>query len=247
MLAFLVYPCNTLEAFASPMSMTYTTTEQDREELERLNEMGSITYGSEILASIPSAPLFIASQFVSKDRYPISFISVKVDKTYIGIYASNGHMAFRFKFPKVSEGFYAEKSFLIGADTFKKSNKKSYIATICENGYISFRDKKGHFLEARQWKGDPETEKFPNIEQIFPSSFSNNFENSFWFNAKYLGIISKAVSSYSSNFNSEMSFSGNSVNTPFLISSEIGIEGLNDIEGYTPTMEFLIMPVTKRY
>ncbi len=221
--------------------------DNDLQELEHLNELGSITCDSEIWGVLPAAPFFIAQDFVSKERYPIKFIRVDFldDKKFIGIYATNGHVCFRFKFPTDCENFFIEKPLSIGADVFKKQERKSNSLIFAKNNYLSLRDKKGEFLEARNYQNF-DVDNFPNVEQLFPDLFSNNYENPFNLNAKYLSLISKNISKYSDSFNSPIQFEGNGINTPLLLKSSFSLPEFENLEGFTPELEFLIMPVSNR-
>ena len=224
-----------------------TDKDSDLQELERLNELGSVTCDSEIWGVLPATPFFIAHDFVSKEKHPLTFIRVDFlnNKKFIGIYATNGHVCFRFKFPTDCENFFIEKPLSIGADVFRKQERKSSTLIFAKNNYLSLRDKKGEFLEARNYENF-DVDNFPNVEQIFPDSFSNNYEKPFNLNAKYLSLISKNISKYSDSFNSPIQFEGNSINTPLILKSSFSVPEFESLEGFTPELEFLIMPVLKR-
>ena len=200
------------------------------------------------IACLPAFPFFIASQFVDKTKMKplISVIHVRSEDGYISIEATNGHIAFRFKFPK-TEKFYANESFLVSSESFQKRVIKGNSIIFNENNFASIQDKFDNWIESRAWKNPliVEANTYPNLPEIIPTEFSNEFKNSFSFNAKYIKLISQMIATYSST--NVMTFNGNHSTTPFMVTAKTELNefehlGVDD----QPKLEFLIMPIQVR-
>ena len=83
----------------------------------------------------------------------------------------------------------------------------------------------------------------PNILQLIPDSFTNNFEGKeFTFNCDYVGQFCNQVKKLSSN--KGITFNGNNPNTPFIISAKWDIKNpFEDLEGFEAKLNYLIMPI----
>ena len=200
------------------------------------------------IAHLPAFPFFIASQFVDKTKTKalLTVIHVRVEDGYISIEATNGHIAFRFKFPKI-EKFYANESFLVSSESFQKRVSKANSIIFNENNYASIQDKSGQWIESRAWKNPliVEANTYPNLPQIIPTEFSNEFKNSFSFNAKYMKLISQMIATYSST--NVMTFNGNHSTTPFMITSKTELNEFEHLQiDDQPKLEFLVMPIQIR-
>lgn len=200
------------------------------------------------IAHLPAFPFFIASQFVDKTKTKalLTVIHVRVEDGYISIEATNGHIAFRFKFPK-TEKFYANESFLVSSESFQKRVVKGNSIIFNENNYASIQDKFDNWIESRAWKNPliVEVNTYPDLPQIIPTEFSNEFKNSFSFNAKYMKLISQMVATYSST--NVMTFNGNHSTTPFMVTAKIELDEFDFLDIYRqPKLEFLIMPIQVR-
>lgn len=200
------------------------------------------------IAHLPAFPFFIASQFVDKTKMKalLTVIHVRVEDGYISIEATNGHIAFRFKFPK-TEKFYANESFLVSSESFQKRVVKGNSIIFNENNYASIQDKFDNWIESRAWKNPliVEANTYPNLPGIIPTEFSNEFKNSFSFNAKYMKLISQMVATYSST--NVMTFNGNHPTTPFMITAKTELDEFEHLEiDDRPKLEFLIMPIQVR-
>ena len=214
--------------------------------------LNNISLGMEsrepIIAHLPAFPFFIASQFVDKTKMKalLTVIHVRTEDGYISIEATNGHIAFRFKFPK-TEKFHADKSFLVSSESFQKRVIKGNSIIFNENNYASIQDKFDQWIESRAWKNSliVEANTYPNLPQIIPNEFSNEFKNSFSFNAKYMKLISQMVATYSST--NVMTFNGNHSKTPFMVTAKTELNEFEHLEiDDQPKLEFLIMPVQVR-
>ena len=200
------------------------------------------------IAHLPAFPFFIASQFVDKTKMKalLTVIHVRVEDGYISIEATNGHIAFRFKFPK-TEKFYANESFLVASESFQKRVSKANSIIFNENNYASIQDKSDQWIESRSWKNPliVEANTYPNLPQIIPTEFSNEFKNSFSFDAKYMKLISQMVATYSST--NVMTFNGNHSTTPFMVTAKTELDDFEHLEkDDQPKLEFLVMPIQIR-
>ena len=200
------------------------------------------------IAHLPAFPFFIASQFVDKTKMKalLTVIHVRVEDGYISIEATNGHIAFRFKFPK-TEKFYANESFLVSSESFQKRVVKGNSIIFNENNYASIQDKFDQWIESRAWKNPliVEANTYPNLPEIIPTEFSNEFKNSFSFNAKYMKLISQMVATYSST--NVMTFNGNHSTTPFMVTAKTELNEFEHLEkDDQPKLEFLVMPIQVR-
>ena len=220
------------------------------DELKTLEETGTIQAKHPVLAKLPAFPLFIASKFVAKPdvKHTISVISVSTTGKTVAIQATNGHIAFRFKFP-TTEKFYAKESFLVNPRAFDKKVPKAHSIIFNENNYAAFHDSNMNWSESRAWKDFSGVENYPNLEQLYPSDFSNEFKQSFSFNASYLKLISQTVSTYcQKNYYNDpvITFNGNHSNTAFLITAKVSLKEFEHLEEFAPKLEFLLMPIQIR-
>ena len=200
------------------------------------------------IAHLPAFPFFIASQFVDKTKTKalLTVIHVRVEDGYISIEATNGHIAFRFKFPK-TEKFYANESFLVSSESFQKRVVKGNSIIFNENNYASIQDKFDNWIESRAWKNPliVEASTYPNLPQIIPTEFSNEFKHSFSFNAKYMKLVSQMVATYSST--NVMTFNGNHSTTPFMVTAKTELNEFEHLQiDDQPKLEFLVMPIQVR-
>ena len=86
---------------------------------------------------------------------------------------------------------------------------------------------------------------YPNIEQLIPDKFTNNFEEEFSFNCDYIGQFCNQVKKLSSN--KAITFNGNDSVKPFIITATWDIKNpFETLEGFNPILNYLIMPIMKR-
>jgi DNA polymerase III sliding clamp (beta) subunit (PCNA family) len=193
------------------------------------------------IASIPYEVLRVASQFVSKDysKYYITGVHLKVENEEITVASTDGHRLFYFKFPNNELGFKLNKNITIPGSVFKSQIKQATKVLITDN-LITFMNEE-IFLSSVHYQEIPGT--YPNIEQLIPDSFTNNFEKEFSFNCDYIGQFCNQVKKLSSN----KTFNGNNSNTPFVISATWDIKNpFETLEGFNPILNYLIMPIMKR-
>ena len=195
------------------------------------------------IACIPYEVLRVASQFVSKDmgKYYITGVHLKVENDEITVASTDGHRLFYFKFPNNELGFKLNKNITIPGSVFKSQIKQATKVLITDN-LITFMNEE-IFLSSLHYQQIEGT--YPNIEQLIPDSFTNNFEKEFSFNCDYIGQFCNQVKKLSSN--KSITFNGNNSNTPFVISATWDIKNpFECLEGFSSKLKYLIMPVMKR-
>ena len=195
------------------------------------------------IASIPYEVARIASQFVSKDysKQLLMGIHLKVNKKNITIESTDGHRLFTFSFPNNELGFKLEKNVVIPGSIFKSQIKNCTKILITDN-LITFMNEE-IFLSSIHYQQIEGT--YPNIEQLIPDKFSNNFEKEFSFNCDYIGQFCNQVKKLSTN--KAITFNGNKSTTPFIITATWDIKNpFESLEGFKPVLNYLIMPILKR-
>ena len=195
------------------------------------------------IACIPYEVLRVASQFVSKDysKYYITGVHLKVENNEITVASTDGHRLFYFKFPNNELGFKLNKNITIPGAVFKSQIKQATKVLITDN-LITFMNEE-IFLSSIHYQEIPGT--YPNIEQLIPDSFSNNFEKEFSFNCDYIGQFCNQVKRLSKE--KSITFNGNKSTAPFVITAEWNIKNpFESLEGFNPVLNYLIMPIVKR-
>ena len=196
------------------------------------------------IATIPYEVLRVASQFVSKDysKQLLMGVHLKVENEEITIASTDGHRLFYFKFPNNELGFKLNKNIIIPGSVFKSQIKQATKVLITDN-LITFMNEE-IFLSSVHYQQIPGT--YPNIEQLIPDSFTNNFEGKeFSFNCDYIGQFCNQVKKLSSN--KSITFNGNKSTAPFVITAKWDIKNpFESLEGFNPILNYLIMPIIKR-
>jgi len=195
------------------------------------------------IASIPYEVLRVASQFISKDqnKYLLWGVHLKVENGEITVASTDGHRLFYFKFPNNELGFKLNKNITIPGSVFKSQIKQATKVLITDN-LITFMNEE-IFLSSIHYQQIEGT--YPNVEQLIPDSFTNNFEKEFSFNCDYIGQFCNQVKKLSSN--KAITFNGNLPTTPFIITADWDIKNpFESLEGFKPVLNYLIMPITKR-
>ena len=132
---------------------------------------------------------------------------------------------------------------------FDKKVPKAHSIIFNENNYAAFHDSNMNWSESRAWKDLSGVENYPDLERIYPNDFSNEFKQSFSFNASYLKLISQTVSTYcQKNYYNDpvMTFNGNHSNTAFLITAKVVLKEFEHSVVLAPKLEFLLMPIQIR-
>ena len=195
------------------------------------------------IASIPYEVLRVASQFISKDqnKYLLWGVHLKVENNEITIASTDGHRLFYFKFPNNELGFKLNKDITIPGSIFKSQIKNATKVTIRDN-LITFMNEE-ILLSSLPYQKIEGT--YPNIEQLIPDSFTNNFEKEFSFNCDYIGQFCNQVKKLSTN--KAITFNGNKSTAPFVITAKWDIKNpFETLEGFNPILNYLIMPIMKR-
>ena len=192
---------------------------------------------------IPYEVLRVASPFVSKDysKQLLMGIHLKVENNEITVASTDGHRLFYFKFPNNQLGFKLNKSITIPGTVFKSQIKQATKVLITDN-LITFMNEE-IFLSSVHYQQIEGT--YPNIEQLIPDSFTNNFEKEFSFNCDYIGQFCNQVKRLSKE--KSITFNGNNPKSPFVISASWDIKNpFETLEGFSPVLNYLIMPIIKR-
>ena len=195
------------------------------------------------IASIPYEVLRVASQFVSKDysKYLLNGVHLKVEKDEITVASTDGHRLFYFKFPNNELGFKLNKNITIPGTVFKSQIKQATKVLITDN-LVTFMNEE-IFLSSVHYQQIEGT--YPNIEQLIPDKFTNNFEKEFSFNCDYIGQFCNQVKKLSTN--KAITFNGNDSVKPFVITATWDIKNpFESLEGFNPILNYLIMPIMKR-
>ena len=195
------------------------------------------------IASIPYEVLRVASQFVYKDytKQLLMGVHLKVENDEITVASTDGHRLFYFKFPNNELGFKLNKNITIPGSVFKSQIKNATKVLITDN-LVTFMNEE-IFLCSVNYQQIEGT--YPNIEQLIPDKFTNNFEEEFSFNCDYIGQFCNQVKKLSTN--KAITFNGNKSTTPFIITANWDIKNpFESLEGFNPILNYLIMPILKR-
>tara|TARA_B100000214_G_scaffold19590_1_gene13139 strand:+ start:1828 stop:2457 length:630 start_codon:yes stop_codon:yes gene_type:complete len=199
-----------------------------------------------IEACLPAPILHIAAQFASTDeakRLLQCIYATKSDKG-IEIASTDGHRLFRFVMPfKTASDLYKVNSSIglkLDAKLFKKKVNYAKDVIIGTDNAIEFIGGKGKhkdLLEKRHQLQDFDG-VYPNYNQLFPDSFSNEPKKPIAFSSKYLSEFCQMVTKYS---NGTLKMVTNHPTTPILFTACCDVEGL---EGFD--LEYLLMPIQIR-
>ena len=195
------------------------------------------------IASIPYEVLRVASQFVYKDytKQLLMGVHLKVENDEITVASTDGHRLFYFKFPNNELGFKLNKNITIPGSVFKSQIKNATKVLITDN-LVTFMNEEIFLCSVNYQKIDG---TYPNIQQLIPDSFTNNFEKEFIFNCDYIGQFCNQVKKLSTN--KAITFNGNKSTTPFIITANWDIKNpFESLEGFNPILNYLIMPILKR-
>ena len=195
------------------------------------------------IATIPYELLRVAGQFVYKDytKQLLMGIHLKVENNEITVASTDGHRLFYFKFPNNELGFKLNKNITIPGSIFKSQIKNATKVLITDN-LITFMNEE-IFLSSVHYQQIEGT--YPNVEQLIPDSFTNNFEKEFSFNCDYIGQFCNQVKKLSTS--KSITFNGNLPTTPFIITATWDIKNpFESLEGFKPVLTYLIMPIQKR-
>jgi DNA polymerase III sliding clamp (beta) subunit (PCNA family) len=198
---------------------------------------------------LPADIMYIAAQFVSQDSFKgiLTGISIKPcgptfygAMTSIEICSTDGHRMFRCRIPVVEKAFFLDRHIVVNAAAFKKKVAKASFIHLSLSAYngvemANFFGSKADLISSVPYTtldGD-----YPNYDQLWPDTFTNQPGVPISFNAGYLASFLKEVQAFSSNSNVTMNC--NRATTPLTFSATHHL--YSDV-----TLEYLLMPVQIR-
>ena len=225
-----------------------------------------------VVARLPYLPLWAAAQFASRDEAKQVLNTIHIHRGDDGvttIESTDGHRLFRYRFPAcVGLNFEADAirngSLQIDAAPFRKFIRNAHHVEIrfdllanITGGKVKRTAEPSDPLPSELLQAIPATRfglnsaadtlgTYPNCDQLFPDSFTNEPAAPWCFNARYLADWSKVVEKAS--VNNVVRFRGNSPTTPFVM--DCGFDSAHPSESFEDSdhrrMECLIMPVQIR-
>ena len=225
-----------------------------------------------VVARLPYLPLWAAAQFASRDECKQLLNTIHIRRSEDGITtieSTDGHRLFRYRFPaSVGLNFEADAirngSLQINAEPFRKFIRNAHHVEIrfdllanITGGKVKRTAEPSDPLPSELLQAIPATRfglnsaadtlgTYPNCDQLFPDSFTNEPAAPWCFNARYLADWSKVVEKAS--VNNVVRFRGNSPTTPFVM--DCGFDSAHPSESFEDSdhrrMECLIMPVQIR-
>lgn len=225
-----------------------------------------------IVARLPYLPLWAAAQFASRDEVKMLLNTIHIrrgDDGVTTIESTDGHRLFRYRFPaSVGLNFESDAirngSLQIDAAPFRKFIAYAHHVEIrfdllCNitGGKVKRSAEESEPLPSGLLQAFPASRfglnsaadtlgTYPNCDQLFPDSFSNEPGAPWAFNADYIADFLKVVKKAS--YNTVVRFRGNSPTTPFVM--DCGFDYAHPAESFENTdlrrMECLIMPVQIR-
>lgn len=194
---------------------------------------------------LPAQVLLAAAQFASTDdaKPTLNVISVEVTPEAVTLRSTDGHRAFRCRIPAgvciVSDG---AESFEISAAALRKSAARAGYAVITE-ATTTLLSHKREILELRPTSVQS-AGSFPNLDQVWPDSYSFDSGRPLGFNAGYLKSIAGVCEKLAINGCLALSFNAASCATQ--ITAEADVYAAHSREEHRLTLEFLLMPVMMR-
>lgn len=225
-----------------------------------------------VVARLPYLPLWAAAQFASRDECKQLINTIHIRRGEDGITtieSTDGHRLFRYRFPaSVGLNFEADAirngSLQINAEPFRKFIRNAHHVEIrfdllanITGGKVERTAAASDPLPSELLQAIPATRfglnsaadtlgTYPNVDQLFPDSFTNEPAAPWAFNARYLAEWAKVVEKVSEN--TIVRFRGNSPTTPFVM--DCGYDTAHPSESFEDSdlrrMECLIMPVQIR-
>ena len=224
-----------------------------------------------VVARLPYLPLWAAAQFASRDECKQLLNTIHIrrgDDGITTIESTDGHRLFRYRFPACDWlNFEADAirngSLQINAEPFRKFIRNAHHVEIrfdllCNitGGKVKRSAAASDPLPSELLQAIPATRfglnsaadtlgTYPNCDQLFPDSFSNEIGAPWAFNVRYLAEWAKVVEKAS--VNNIVKFRGNNPMTPFVM--DCGYDTAHPSESFRVEdcrMECLIMPVRLR-
>lgn len=212
--------------------MTTTTTAPVGEHAELL--------GTSDLVLLGGAPLLLAAaQFAATDegKGAICAVQLKQADGVLSLYATNGHMAFRCRIPQGGGVNWSMSSdeLLLDAKPLRKQAARA-VHLILKEDRVELLDSKVKPIDLRIIERDRfRCHRFPEIDKIWPSSFSYSAGASICWSARYMTTIHDIAARLSDKGNVVFRFSTGQ--SPL----EMACTFAESIE-----VEFLLMPVVVR-
>lgn len=224
--------------------------------------LAAIASESACAAVLPYWPIWAAAQFASDDaaKQLLNFVHVWRDGDVLQIESTDGHRAFRYRFPAwTADGMptlwrFPEGGLLLWAKPLRKAIGYARLLTVTEGMRAIFHGGKkdvlaelssvnlAGFYSVHTASDCKKVEPYPQINKLWPDTFSNSPEQRFGFNARYLREWCAVVEKLSDN--EVTSCVCNKAATPFVWRANymprIG-QHFSDAE-----LELLLMPVQIR-
>ncbi len=210
---------------------------------------------------LPYWPVWAAAQFASTDecKQLLQFVHVWRDGDDFQIESTDGHRAFRYRFPAWENGMptlwrIPDGGLLLHAKGLRKAVSYAKLLTVTDDmravfhggrkealGELSSVNLSGHY-SVHTAADCSKVGAYPNINQLWPDKFSNQPNAPFAFNARYLREWCAVVEKLSSN--NVVKTECNAATTPFTFSCDylprIG-QHFSDAR-----LDYLLMPVQIR-
>lgn len=248
---------------------TTTTTKLISASAEQLQAAQLVSESPDCCAVLPYWPIWAAAQFATTDEAKelLQFVHVWRDGDTYQIESTDGHRAFRYRFPAVStESAGAatatmptlwrvpEQGLLLHAKALKKAVAYGKLLTVTNEmravfhggkkgslGELSSVNLAGHF-SVHTAADCGKVGRYPALNQLWPERFSNQPNSAWAFNARYLKEWGAVVERLSHNGVTRCE--GNAATTPFVFASSY--EPCIGQHFPEPELELLLMPVQIR-
>lgn len=209
---------------------------------------------------LPYWPIWAAAQFASDDaaKQLLNFVHIFKEGNALQIESTDGHRAFRYRFPAGGASFnlwewvIPEAGLLLHAAPLKKAVTLAKTLTVSKELRVYIHGgRKKDVVELASYNlagfygvntaKDAEFHTYPKINCLWPEEFTNNIGNPWSLNARYLKEWFAVVEKLSPSGVSRIR--GNTPITPFVFSCNFR----EDLGGYPDALfECLIMPVQIR-
>ena len=242
-----------LTVFSSSSPVTARPTEP--------SALAELRLGVDCCAVLPYWPIWAAAQFACEDGYKglLKFVHVYQDGETLQIESTDGHRAFRYRFPAANWRL-PEQGLLLHAKALKKAVSQGKALSVSTSMRVTFYggaksavtelsslNLAGHCVSLSNNSQPINTVEdcgtvgtYPRINQLWPDTFTNEPGAPYGFNAAYLKQWGAVVEKLSTNAVTRVQ--GNAPTKPFVFSctfAECFGEHYAD-----PKLELLLMPVT---
>lgn len=241
--------------------MSSQLTRSEADQLQVLNLPQSST---DCAAILPYWPVWAAAQFASVDEAKelIQFVHIWQDGEAIQVESTDGHRAFRYRIPtqaNTADGIpplwrLPQQGLLLRAKPLQKAVTYAKLLIITQDMRAVFHGGKQHALDElssinlsghyniHSASDCGEVGRYPSINAIWPSSFTNQPNQRWAFNARFLrewGLVVEKLSP-----NAVTSMEGNGARNPFVLRCDYEPRiGAHDEDSQ---LELLLMPAQIR-